>query len=72
MNIHSHFAIVWMQDGIELPSPHQSDPSILSFTELHTSNSGVYTCIARHIIPEANVDISGSDTTIVVVQSMSE
>lgn len=55
---------------MELIGEVLSGPLSLSFSSLLTGYGGVYTCTARLSIPEAGVDISGTNTTIVVVQSM--
>ena len=58
------------QPGVELIGEVLSGPLSLSFSSLLTGYGGVYTCTARFSIPEAGVDISGTNTTVVVVQSM--
>ena len=60
--------LIWTRNGMELPGEGSSGS--LSFSPLHTSHGGVYTCIARLTIPEAGVDVSGTDTIAIVVQSM--
>ena len=56
------------QEGVQLIN--EGDTLILSFSSLRTSHSGVYRCVARLFISEAAVDVSGSSTTTVTVQSM--
>ena len=57
------------QEGVEEIS--EGDALILSLSALRTSHSGVYTCTARLMISEAQVDVSGSSMTVLTVQSMS-
>ena len=57
--------LTWTRDGVE-----QSSGLDLTFDRLLTSHGGVYTCTARLNIPEAGVDVYGTNTTTVVVQSM--
>ena len=56
--------LTWTRDGVE-----QSSGSVLTFDPLFTSHGGVYTCTARLNIPEAGVDVYGTNTTTVVDQS---
>ena len=60
--------LIWTRNGIELSGEGSSGS--LSFSPLRTSHGGVYTCTARLTIPEAGVDVSGTDTITIVVQSM--
>ena len=57
--------LTWTRDGVQ-----QSSGSVLYFEPLLTSHGGVYTCTARLNIPEAGVDVYGTNTTTVVVRSM--
>ena len=61
--------LMWTRDGVEQPGEASSDSLSLSFSPLLTSHGGVYTCTARLTIPEAGVDVSETNTTIVTVQS---
>ena len=58
------------QPGVELTGEMIYGPLSLYFSSLLTGYGGVYTCTARLSIPEAGVDISETNTTTVVVQSM--
>ena len=52
-----------------LPS-RESFSGLITLFSVHTSYAGQYTCTARLNIPEAEVDVSGTNTTSIVVQSM--
>ena len=63
-------ALVWSRDGVELSAEVSSGSLLLPFIPVATSHGGVYTCSARLTIPEAGVDVTGENTTDVIVQSM--
>ena len=52
-----------------LPS-RESFSGLITLFSVYTSYAGQYTCTARLNIPEAEVDVSGTNTTSIVVQSM--
>ena len=60
--------LMWIRDGDILPIESGSGPLDLSFSPLHTSDGGPYTCTAILNIPEAGVDVSGTNTTNIFVQ----
>ena len=62
--------LTWTREDASLSSDVTSAPPLLSFPSLRTSHAGRYTCTARLNIPEAGVDIPGTNTTSIVVQSM--
>ena len=59
----------WSRDGTPLPAG-ESSGALIFISPVNTSHAGRYTCTARLNIPEAGVDISGTNTTSIVVQSM--
>ena len=62
--------LMWTGDGgTPLPSRESFGP-IIHLSPVHTSHDGEYTCTARLNIPEARVDVSGTNTTAINVQSM--
>ena len=62
--------LMWTGDGgTPLPSGESFGP-IIRLSPVHTSHGGEYTCTARLNIPEARVDVSGTNTTAINVQSM--
>ena len=62
--------LMWTRDGVDQPGEGSSNSLSLSFSPLLTSHGGVYTCTAGLTIPEASVDISGTNSTSVFVLSM--
>ena len=62
--------LTWTKDGVQQTAEFSSGSLVLSFPSLHKTHSGLYICNARLIIPEAGVDVSGTNTTSVLVQSM--
>ena len=61
--------LTWSRDGVELSAEASSNSLLLRFSPLLTSHGGVYMCTARLAIPEAGVDVTGTNTTAVRVQS---
>ena len=59
--------LTWTRKSGALPNDATSFAPFLNFSSLHPSYGGDYTCSARLIIQEADVDISGSNTTIIFV-----
>ena len=66
--INRTISVMWTRDGMALPSG-ESSGSIINIRSLSTSHGGRYTCSARLTIPEAGVDVSGENTTSIIVQS---
>ena len=62
--------LMWTRVGDVLPTEATSEPPLLSFSSLRTSHSGRYICTARLTIPEAGVDVSGANTTQVLIQGI--
>ena len=60
--------LTWTREIDGFPNEAISESSLLSFSSLHTSHAGNYTCTARLIIPEAGVDVSGANTTTISIQ----
>ena len=60
---------LWTRDGTPLPSRESLGP-LLVISAVNTSHAGQYTCTTRLNIPEAGVDISGTNTTSISVRSM--
>ena len=60
----------WSRDGDALPDDVNDAPPLLTFPSLRTSHGGRYTCTARLSIPEAGVDVSGTNSANVSVQSI--
>ena len=58
------------QVGVKSSSEATSNALSLTFSPLHTSHGGFYTCTARLTIPEAGVNVTRSNTTSVVVLSV--
>ena len=58
--------LMWTRDGV---GDFIVPGSLLTFEPLLTSHGGVYTCTATLTIPEARVDVSGVNATILYVQS---
>ena len=61
--------LLWTRDGVDQPGEASSDSLSLSFSPLLTSHGGVYTCTARLTIPDARVDVTGTNMTTITVQS---
>ena len=60
---------LWTRDGMPLPSGESLGPLIV-ISAVNTNHAGQYTCTTRLNIPEAGVDISGTNTTSISVRSM--
>ena len=63
-------ALAWSRDGVELVGEASSGSLLLPFIPVATSHGGVYTCSVRLTIPEAGVEVTGENSTDVIVQSM--
>ena len=59
--------LTWTREGDALQNEATSSPPFLTFSTLRTSHGGEYTCSARLTIPEAGVDVTGTNTTIIFV-----
>ena len=63
--------LTWTREGFDnLPSEAASAPPLLTFPTLRTSHGGQYTCTARLSIPEAGVDVPGTMSANISIQSM--
>ena len=63
-------SVLWSMGG-GTPLPMEEDSGAMIFiSSVRTSHGGRYTCTARLYIPEARVDVSGTNATAVNVQSM--
>ena len=60
---------LWTRDGMPLPSG-ESLGLLIVISAVNTNHAGQYTCTTRLNIPEAGVDISGTNTTSISVRSM--
>ena len=71
-NLISNPILIWSGPGVNQINVQSSSEALnltLSFSPLHTSHGGVYICRVRLLIPEAGVDVSETQTTIINVQS---
>ena len=61
--------LTWTKEDVSLSSDVTSAPPLLSFPSLRTSHAGRYTCTARLSVSEAGVNVLGTNTTTVMVES---
>ena len=66
--LEGNLAVTWSRDGgVPLPSGESFGPMIF-ISSVRTSHGGEYICTARLNIPEAKVDISGTNTTSISIE----
>ena len=61
--------LTWTRNGVELSGEERSGSLVFSFSPV-IRDTGEYVCTARLTIPEAGVDISGSNTASILVQGV--
>lgn len=61
--------LTWTRNGMGLGGEELSCSLVLSFSPI-ISDTGEYTCTARLAIPEAGVNVSGTNTTSLLVQGI--